>query len=223
MKLTGKRCWIVGATGAIGSVVAQKFLEEDAVVLTDRVDVLHALKIEKLIEYLQPDILINCSGILGSVGPVHKTSTYSWRRVIEVNLIGSYNLTQAVLPRMIQNKAGKIIHFSGGGAAYGRPFYSAYAASKAGLVRFVESVAEEVEPFNIQINTIAPGAVKSKMNPEAVGTADSAAALAVFLASDESGNVTGRLISALHDRWSVNIDGLSEEAGKLRRIPFTNA
>ncbi len=118
---------------------------------------------------------------------------------------------------MLAQSSGKIIHLSGGGAAYGRPFYTAYSASKAALVRFSESLAEELRDAHIDVNTVAPGPVNNRMweqvralkepDPKTISelkkmnetggvSADRAAELALFLASDRSNGLSGRLISA---------------------------
>jgi 3-oxoacyl-[acyl-carrier protein] reductase len=163
--------------------------------------------------------------------------------------MGSFYLTRAVLPLMLERNKGKIIYFSGGGAAYARPFLTAYGASKAALVRFTESLAEEVVEAHVDVNIIAPGPVNSRMwnqmrssaasagpkalseikNMEETGgvSAQRAAELAVFLASERSNGLTGRLISAIHDDWKVFDqripDIMRSEAGTLRRIPLNKA
>jgi 3-oxoacyl-[acyl-carrier protein] reductase len=215
MTLKNKKVWITGAAGAIGGAIAFRFEKEGAELFTGRIEVSDHAAVADAAESIRPDVLVNCAGVYGPHGPVQDNPVADWMRTVEVNLMGSFFLTRAVMPRMLERGGGKIIHLSGGGAAYGRPFYSAYAASKAGLVRFVECVAEEVEKFNIQINAIAPGSVKSKMNPEGTGTADKAVELTMFLASRESNHVTGRLISAVYDDWTKPFP---EEAGKLRRV-----
>jgi 3-oxoacyl-[acyl-carrier protein] reductase len=192
------------------------------------------------------DTLVNCTGTLGPVGPTSEVAAADWVNTIQINLVGSFYLTQAVLPFMLQKGSGKIIHFSGGGAAYGRPHFTAYGASKAALVRFVESLAGELRDAHIDVNAIAPGPVNSRMwdelrtvahqaGPGAVedikkmdetgGVSPSLAAnLALFLASDASNGLSGRLISAIHDRWYTFENRIpqiaSSEAGTLRRIPF---
>ena len=203
--------------------------------------------VNQAIEHLGTiDILVNCTGVLGPVGPTAKVDVKEWAQAVEINLIGGFYLTRAVLGVMQAKGGGKIIHFSGGGAAYGRPFFTAYGASKAALVRFTESLAEEVREYNIQVNTIAPGPVNSRMwqelrqagelaGPRAVEelrTMDEkggvpperAAALALFLASDRSNGLTGRLISAVHDPWETLDQRIPEimrtEAGTLRRVPL---
>ena len=82
------------------------------------------------------------------------------------------------IPHFKQNRHGKIIILSGGGATKPMPYLSAYAASKAGVVRFAETLAEEVKDFNIDVNTVAPGALNTRLldevlaaGPEKVGKA----------------------------------------------------
>ncbi len=191
-------------------------------------------------------VLVNCSGVLGPIGATHNVSVKHWLETIEINLVGSFYVIHAVLPSMLAAGEGKIIQFSGGGAAYGRPFFTAYSASKAALVRFTESLAAELRDKNIQINAIAPGPVKSRMWDElrASGSAggqqaidelkkmdmtggvpaERAAALALFLASSRSNGLTGRLISAVHDKWeeigSHIPKVMSSDAWTLRRVPL---
>jgi 3-oxoacyl-[acyl-carrier protein] reductase len=219
MLFTGKKVWVAGASGVIGSAVAQRMLDGGATVYQDRVDVTSLGDVEQAASRFQPDILINCTGVLGPVGTVTSNPADHWVQAINVNLVGAFHLTKAVLPGMVGKNYGKIIHFSGGGAAYGRPQYSAYAASKAGLVRFVECVADEFKDFNIQINAVAPGSVRSKMNPESDGVPGPAVKLVEFLASDASRHLSGRLVSAVYDDWSN--DEIQPEGGLLRRVPLT--
>lgn len=219
MKLEGKKVWITGASGAIGKAVAERFKAEGATLYSARVDITNIADVLATVRNIDPDILVNCAGQLGPVAPVQYADVAEWIRTINVNLIGPYYLTRAVALTMLKKGGGKIILFSGGGGGYGYPYHSAYAASKAGLVRFVETVAEELKPMNIFINAIAPGPVKSKMNPTG-GTPNAAVKLALHLASGDSGELTGRLISALYDSWENPNYPSSTEAGKLRRIPF---
>lgn len=189
-------------------------------------------------------VLVNCTGTLGPVGPVQTTRCRDWTGAIELNLIGTFHLMQTVIPIMVAQGSGKIINFSGGGAAYGRPFFSAYAASKAAVVRLTESLAMELADKNIQLNCIAPGPVKSRMWEDlreagaAAGTsaleelermdrdggvpAEKSAALALFLASERSGELSGKLIAAVWDKWDVSHDRIAElmksQIWTLRRI-----
>ncbi len=167
-------------------------------------------------------ILVNAAGIQGPIGPLWENDLAGWRETLETHLLGTFLSCRAVLPAMLAARRGKIINFSGGGAAGPRKYFSAYAASKAGVVRLTETLAEEVQPHNIQVNAIAPGAVFTRLTEqviaagsaagaeglaEALRTRESAALperaaeLVLFLLSPESGALTGRLISAVWDDW----------------------
>jgi NAD(P)-dependent dehydrogenase (short-subunit alcohol dehydrogenase family) len=199
------------------------------------------------------DILVNNAGIQSPIGPLVENDPEAWAHTINVNLLGTFHCAKVVLPGMISRRHGKIINLSGGGATSPRPLFSAYAASKVAVVRLTETLAEEVRPYNIQVNAIAPGAVNTRMLDEvlAVGEVageewqaaqkrqlqggtpvELAARLALFLASDASDGLTGKLISAPHDAWQEWTPAQMQElAGMpwytLRRIdphtlrPFT--
>lgn len=169
------------------------------------------------------DVLINNAGVQGPIGPLVENDPAAWWRTVEVNLLGTFHCCKAILPHMIARRSGKIVNLSGGGATSPRPNFSAYAASKAAVVRLTETLAEEVRPYNIQVNAIAPGAVNTRMWSETLaagplaGEADQrqaqrqletggappdlAASLAVWLVSDASDGLTGRLIAAPYDGW----------------------
>jgi len=191
------------------------------------------------------DILVNNAGIYGPMGPIEEVDWAQWIRAIEINLLGSILMCRAVLPTMKGQQKGKIIQLSGGGATNPMPNVSAYAVSKAAIVRFSETLAEEMRDFNVDVNAIAPGPLNSRMldevlaaGPEKVGQAffdksikqkesggasfHQGAELAVFLASDASNGITGKLISALWDdweQWPKHLDELrASDAYTLRRI-----
>lgn len=213
-------------------------------------DVSDLQSIEKLIKatlqrFGRIDILVNNAGIYGPMGSIEEVNWAQWIKAIEINLFGSILMCCAVLPTMKGQQKGKIIQLSGGGATNPMPNISAYAVSKAAIVRFAETLAEEVREFNIDVNAIAPGALNSRMldevlaaGPEKVGQAffdkaikqkesggtgfDQGAELAVFLASDASNGITGKLISAMWDKWEhwpEHIDDLrTSDVYTLRRI-----
>jgi NAD(P)-dependent dehydrogenase (short-subunit alcohol dehydrogenase family) len=162
-----------------------------------------------------------------------------------VNLFGSVLCCRAVLPHFRANGYGKVIQLSGGGATSPLPRLSAYAASKAAVVRFAETLAEELRGTGIDVNAIAPGALNTRLldevldaGPEVVGDSfyeraleqrssggtplDLATSLAVFLGSEESDGITGKLISAPWDPWQefpAHADDLSStDVYTLRRI-----
>jgi NAD(P)-dependent dehydrogenase (short-subunit alcohol dehydrogenase family) len=193
-------------------------------VVTDVVDrdSVQALVAQTLADFGRIDILVNNAGVQGPIGALVDNDWQAWQRTIQVNLIGTFLCTQAVLPAMLARKRGKIINLSGGGATAARPNFSAYGASKAAVVRLTETLAEELRDAHIDVNAIAPGAVNTRMLDEVLAANAQAgsewvdaqqrariggtpveipAALAVFLASPASDGLTGKLISAPHDGW----------------------
>lgn len=277
MKLLDKVAIVTGGGRGIGRAIALAFAREGAdVVVASRTpqeleetaaqiqalgrralamksdvsewDEVNHLVEETLSGFGRIDILVNNAGIQGPIGLLVENDIDEWIKTIRVNLVGTFFCIKAVLPHMMERRQGKIINLSGGGATSPRPRFTAYAASKAAIVRLTETVAEEVRPFNIQVNAIAPGAVNTRMLEqvlaagEAAGEAElaqarrrleeggtspeQAAELAVFLASSDSDGITGRLISALYDDWRGWAGWVGElsltELYTLRRLdPFT--
>jgi len=219
-------------------------------VATATVDVSEPEAVEGLVGYAlerfsRIHVLVNNAGIYGPKGPTEDVDWDEWERAVRVNLFGSVLCSRAVLPHFRANGYGKIIQLSGGGATSPLPRLSAYAASKAAVVRFAETLAEELRGTGIDVNAIAPGALNTRLldevleaGPERVGDSfyeraleqrssggtplDLAARLAVFLASGESDGITGKLISAPWDPWeelSSHADDLrSTDVYTLRRI-----
>jgi 3-oxoacyl-[acyl-carrier protein] reductase len=168
------------------------------------------------------DVLVNNAGILGPVGPTHDVVPVAWLDTIRINLGGCYLCSRAVLPGMIERRDGRIINLSGGGAVSPRPWFSAYGASKAAIVRLTETLAVEVADHGIQVNAISPGAVNTKMTEQAVAAGEragdeaeqarrqlqegatpprQAVDLVVYLASQRSAGLTGRMLAACWDDW----------------------
>jgi NAD(P)-dependent dehydrogenase (short-subunit alcohol dehydrogenase family) len=191
------------------------------------------------------DILVNNAGIAGPVGPLQETDVAAWIRTIQVNLIGVYLCCRAVVPVMSKQNRGKIINLSGAGASNAWRNLSAYGTSKVAVVRLTETLALELEGTNIQVNAMGPGSIHTQMWEElrdgasAVGDAQlyargqrvtsgggaslaGAAALAVFLASDASGTLSGRLINTVTDdvpNLPAQIQRImSSDAFTLRRV-----
>ncbi len=172
----------------------------------------------------QVDVLVNAAGIYGPIGPMWEVDASAWVHAIQVNLCGTFFCCRAVLPHMMERRQGKIVNFSGGGAASPLPRFSAYGVSKAAVVRLTETLAEEVKEYNIQVNAIAPGAVDTRLQDDVIAAGDRAGALlarirklratgeggvprelpadlVVFLASSKSDGLTGKLIAAPYDAW----------------------
>lgn len=191
------------------------------------------------------EVLVNNAGVYGPMGPTETVSLAEWRRAMEINLYGVLIPCRLLIPHLKRAGRGKIIILSGGGATNPLPNVSAYAASKAAVARLMETLAEELRPFHIDVNGIAPGALATRLmdevlaaGPEKVGQAfydknkkwktDGAtplhlgAGLAVYLASSDSDGITGKLISAQWDPWA-RLHEHREELAKsdiycLRRI-----
>ena len=169
-------------------------------------------------------VLINNAAVLGPIGPLWENNLADWENAIRVNLLAPAALCAAVIPLMATVGHGKIVNLSGGGATGPRPFFSAYASAKAGLVRLTEVLAHETRSMNIDVNCIAPGVMRTRMlaailsagkacagteecdrAEKCVGdpqeTCQRAVELALFLSSSESDGISGRLISAVWDAW----------------------
>jgi NAD(P)-dependent dehydrogenase (short-subunit alcohol dehydrogenase family) len=185
-----------------------------------------ALVAHALERFSRVDVLVNNAGVYGPKGQIDDVVWDEWEHAIRVNLLGSVLCCRAVLPHFRANGYGKIVQLSGGGATSPLPRLSAYAASKAAVVRFAETLAEEVRGTGIDVNAIAPGALNTRLldevlaaGPERVGDAfyeraleqqaaggtplELPARLALFLASAESDGITGKLISAPWDPWEA--------------------
>jgi NAD(P)-dependent dehydrogenase (short-subunit alcohol dehydrogenase family) len=179
---------------------------------------------EALRHFPQVHALVNNAGVYGPLGPLESIDWREWTRAVEINLYGSVLMARALIPHFKRHHYGKIVQLSGGGATNPLPRITAYAASKAAVVRFAESIALELAPFGIDVNSIAPGALNTRMMNQLLdGGADvvgedfyrrmekfaaeggtplaRGAELAVFLASAESDGITGRLLSAVWDLW----------------------
>ena len=178
-----------------------------------------------LVEFGDLHVLVNNAGIYGPKGFAEEVDWSAWKQAIDVNLFGSVLMARAILPYFKSKKRGKIIQISGGGATAPLPYLSSYAASKAAIVRFVETLAEEVKEYSIDVNSVAPGALNTRLLDEVIGAGPLkvgekfykraleqkstggvplayGAELAVFLGSEASNKITGRLISAVWDDWS---------------------
>ncbi len=186
------------------------------------------------------DILIAAAGSQGPIGPLVNVKPSEFADTVEINLMGVLHACQAVLPHMIERRSGKIIVLSGGGAAYARPNFAAYAASKAAVVRMVETLAEEVRDKNIQVNCLAPGGTYTSMTDEILHAGEKAGQkeiddaqqvrltggvapakqveLAMFLASDKSNHISGKLLHVNDDWKRLRDTNMHPEAYTLRRV-----
>jgi NAD(P)-dependent dehydrogenase (short-subunit alcohol dehydrogenase family) len=185
-------------------------------------------------------VLVAAAAIHGPIGPFVEAKPKAWAEAIDINLMGTVHACLAVLPQMIKRRSGKIIVLAGGGAAYPRPNFSAYATSKAAIVRFVETVAEEVRDHNIQINVFNPGGSYTHMTDEIIRAGNRAGQkefeeaekvritkgvapeqqiqLARFLASDRSNHISGKFIEIADDWKKLERANMNPEKYTLRRV-----
>ncbi len=191
------------------------------------------------------EVLVANAGVYGPMGPTESVDLEEWRRALDINLMGLLLPARALIPHFKKAGYGKIVVLSGGGATNPLPNISCYAASKAAAVRLMETLAEELRSSHVDVNAVAPGALKTRLvdqvlaaGPEKVGEAffaknkkwseegatplELGASLCVYLASPESDGVTGKLISAQWDPWQ-KLHERREELAKsdiycLRRI-----
>jgi NAD(P)-dependent dehydrogenase (short-subunit alcohol dehydrogenase family) len=223
--------------------------EDGQRVIAEVADVSSAAEVERLVgttleQFPDLTILVNNAGVYGPKGSIDQVDWREWARAIEINLLGSMLPARALVPHFRQSEYGKIVQLSGGGATNPLPGLSAYAASKAAVVRFAETLAEELREHHVDVNAVAPGALNTRMldevlaaGPERVGQGfyeralqqqrsggvplERGAALAVWLASANSDGVTAKLLSAVWDPWSElseHLDDLASDVYTLRRI-----
>ena len=263
MKLLGKRAVVTGGSQGLGLAIARVFLAEGASVLIcarnaaelerarQELDAAHPGKVfaERCDVGLEADldafaaaaarllggvdILVCNAGVYGPKGAIDTVDWGAWVQAIQINLTGTVYCCRAFLPQLRESSRGKILIVSGGGATKPLPNLSAYAASKAGVVRFAETLAEELKAEGIDVNSIAPGALNTRLldeileaGPAVVGegfyksaikqrdsggtSPELGGKLCAYLASTAGDGITGRLISAQWDPWE-RMESFKEE------------
>ncbi len=233
---------ITGAAGGVGSVLVDRFLaNQDTVVATDTsseilekwrvrwpqdaklVTAAADISAEEDCETLanvarehagRVDILVNCAGYFPIVA-LEEMSAEDWRRIIEINLTGTFLMTRAILPLMKGRDWGRIVNFGSGSVFDGTRGQAHYVAAKAGIVGFSRSLAREVGGYGITVNVVTPGltvtkAVKDSFPAEILEAQRNGRALqrdetpedlvgpVLFLASPDADFITGQ---------TINVDG----------------
>ena len=219
---------VTGGTGALGRAITLAFVECNATVISSyvnereieqiktetksavqliKVDITKAEEVDKLIssvvgKYGHIHILVNVvGGYLGGKS-IYQVEEKEWDLMMTLNLKSAFLISKFVVPQMISSKYGKIIHVSSRTGLRSEGYDSAYAASKSGLIRLVESLSEETKGSNINVNCIMPSIIDTGANRKAMPAADfnkwlkpgDLANVVLFLSSEEAKVITGAAI-----------------------------
>ena len=212
-------------------------------------DVTDESQIEKAIDLFESKFgplhgTIHAAGVYGTIGSITEVDPGEWLQGVHINLFGSFIVARQSCKRWKQQKGGRLVLFSGGGATSPFPNYTSYACGKAAVVRFAETIAEEMAPYQIEVNCIAPGFVITRLHEQTLKAQEKAgrdfvektkrelerggvpielgATAAAFFVSDASKGITGKLIAAPYDSWKQFPERMKELRGSdlftLRRI-----
>ncbi len=167
--------------------------------------------------------LVHAAAVLGPIGLATELDPGKWFDALRINLFGTFLAVRQSARRMVISGGGRIVLFSGGGAATPFPRYTSYACAKTSVVRLTETLAEELGPLGIEINCVAPGFVATQIHNDTLDAGDAAGckylertkallaeggvspevggSAAAFMISDAANGVTGKFVAAPHDSW----------------------
>ena len=275
MKLKGRRALVTGANMGLGLAIAKAYAREGAdlviaarglealeaqapglkslgaaSVLARRLDVSDQGAVRALAAELGVQgplhVLVNNAGVYGPKGPLEESAGEAWEETLRINVLGVVWMCAAFHPLLKLAGGAQVINLSGGGATAPLPGLSAYAASKAAVVRLTETLAIEWAGDGISVNAVAPGALNTRLldevleaGPAKVGQAfyekslkqkqeggtplELGAELCLWLATPEAQGISGRLLSAVWDPWKEGLAQRKEQLAQgdiytLRRI-----
>lgn len=192
MSLTKKTILVTGGSGGIGSAIIKLLSEKGAnIIFTYRnnkeeaekiiesykgqenevtaygIDIKETKQVKKLIDIIMKkhnkiDVIINNAGIKRDKSILYMKKS-DWDEVINTNLTGTFNVVNAAIPYLLKQRKGRIINLGSISGISGLAGQTNYSSSKAGIIGFTKSLAKEIAPFNISVNTIAPGPVQTEM------------------------------------------------------------
>ena len=156
----------------------------------------------------KPSILVNCAGVAGVNATIDNTDPDEWRRVININLNGTFICCREVIKDMIENKYGRIVNIASVAGKEGNPNAAHYSASKSGVITFTRSLGKELAETGILANCITPAVIETEMLSQVsdahkaymvskipmgrMGLGEDISSLALFLASEQSNYITGQ-------------------------------
>lgn len=236
MRFEQKTVIITGAGRGLGKTLAYRFASEGANVvalarsyeevrkvvdeiktnggkaLAIRADVSNEIEVKTMVQQAKEvfgsiHVLINNAAIHRSI-PIVETDIEIWKKILDVNLTGSFICAKEIAPTMMEQNDGKIINISSSAASQYFPGFGAYSASKAGMIGFSNVLAEELKAYNINVVSIILGLVNTEytrsriddQNPEQWMQPDEVADVILYLASKEATAITGTAIEVFGGR-----------------------
>lgn len=214
----GHRVAVLDIDGQAAQRVCDDLRAEGVTALGVAIDVTDRRAVEEAFAKVRSElgpvaILVTSAGIVG-FAPFNEITVESWRRIIDVNLTGTFHCCQVALPDMVAAGWGRIVMISSSSAQRGSPGMAHYAASKGAVITLTKSLAHEYAPAGITVNNIPPSGIETPMQHQSqeqgnlpsnetlarripmghLGTGEDIAAAVGFLCSEEAGFITGQVL-----------------------------